>query len=371
MKKVNKRLLIESSALITPTYTGIPNVLANFAWWLCKKKYDCDFFIGNTIIPKKNIVAAVKLGSGNGLRRDAIWRNMRPNDFSRCSEYAQAYDRCIFTNLRPTERFFSQEYQFIYDFSFLDVPECHTDAVVNVFSHDCMRKIQLNDKNFCISEHVANSLVELFDVESKKVSVIPLGADITSNSFLKSVEIIKRRKVEAYCVVVGTLEPRKNIDLVLRFVQQNMDFLDRYKLVCIGGDGWGESFENKIKFFGLTDMFENGRIVKAGYTTNSLKNVLLKFAAFSIYPSIYEGFGLPVLESMKLSTPVAASVATSLPYITDKGAYFFNPECLKSFTEAIEELESDLLYGSPRKPEQNILSKFSYENMTDVIVNSI
>lgn len=371
MKKDNKRLLVESSALIAATYSGIPNVLANFAWWLCKKNYDCDFFIGNTIIPKKKILKAVKLGSGTGLLLDSKWRNMEPNDFSRCSEYAKSYDSCIFTNLRPTERFFSNEYQFIYDFSFLEVLECHTDAVVSVFGKDCMKKLKLNDKNFCISDHVANSLIELFDVEPKRVSVIPLGTDIPSSSFSKSVELMKRRNVEAYCVVIGTLEPRKNIDLVFRFVTENRDFLDRYKLVFIGADGWGETFEDKIKFYGLTDIFEQGRIVKAGYTTNSLKNVLLKLAAFSIYPSIYEGFGLPVLESMKMSTPVAASVATSLPYIEDKGAYFFNPECLLSFTEAIEKLESDLRSGNVVKPDQKLLSKFSYENMTDVIVNSI
>ncbi len=111
-----------------------------------------------------------------------------------------------------------------------------------------------------------------------------------------------------YVVMVGTLEPRKNLQGMLeawRLLDRDVD------LVVVGPEGWGDTVDPSLV---------PERLVKTGFVTAEVRDALYRGAAVSVYPSLFEGFGLPVLESMALGCPVVTSSGTSTEELVDDGA---------------------------------------------------
>lgn len=124
-----------------------------------------------------------------------------------------------------------------------------------------------------------------------------------------------------YLLFVGTLEPRKNIgELITAFASLADDF-PRHSLVLAGGKGWMyDSIFTQIRELGL-----ESRTILPGYVPSEDLPALYAAADAFVYPSLYEGFGLPVLEAMASGCPVITSRAGSLPEIAGDAARFFTP----------------------------------------------
>ncbi len=155
-----------------------------------------------------------------------------------------------------------------------------------------------------------------------------------SKSFFDDLNIILSKqkniiKKGRYLLYYGTFEPRKNIiSLVEAFyeLQKNHEIPKDFRLVLTGGDGWGEK-KKLIKNF-----------IKENYPLNVKSNIimfdflnddylvsLIKNAFAVVYPSLYEGFGLPVLESISLGTTVICSNNSSLPEVAENAAIYISP----------------------------------------------
>lgn len=125
---------------------------------------------------------------------------------------------------------------------------------------------------------------------------------------------------------LGTIEPRKNIAAIVSAYDQlrslNNPQLDKYKLVIAGGKGWGI---DNILNFGRKAKFTND-IIFTSCITNEDKAAVYTLASLFVYPSFFEGFGIPVLEAMRSGVPVITSNCAALPEVVDEGAIMIDPD---------------------------------------------
>ena len=187
------------------------------------------------------------------------------------------------------------------------------------------RSIEQADKIIVPSEATKRDLMELFHVSGFRVNVIPHGVE---ERFFRSDERLATSDSEEtnrsasggpianrYILFVGTLEPRKNlVRLVQAYASLPQDILDRYDLVIAGQKGWKyrEAFQ---AISNLRSAIRN-RIKMPGYVSDEELPSLMQNASLFVYPSLYEGFGLPVLEAMAAGVPVVTShqVARNIEY---------------------------------------------------------
>lgn len=131
-----------------------------------------------------------------------------------------------------------------------------------------------------------------------------------------------------YLLYYGTFEPRKNlIYLVKAFadLKENKEIPDDFILVLCGGDGWGNIKRNIKNYLRENYISKEKSVIVIDYLNDNYLRLLIKNAYAVVYPSLYEGFGLPVLESMALGTPVICSNNSSLPEVGKDAVLYINP----------------------------------------------
>ncbi len=191
------------------------------------------------------------------------------------------------------------------------------------------------------SRSTAADLVDLFGVPPEKVEVIPYGVSEEFCPFALGEgprDIESRYGIQRpFILSVGTIEPRKNFPALLRAFALSAGLRARYSLVLAGAVGWGHSEVIAITHsLGLAD-----RVRVLGYVAREDLRALYCLADIFVYPSLYEGFGLPVLEAMACGTPVIASNRSSLPEVVGEAGVLVDPEDLGGIASAIERLVED------------------------------
>jgi glycosyltransferase involved in cell wall biosynthesis len=142
--------------------------------------------------------------------------------------------------------------------------------------------------------------------------------------------------VEPYLLVLGTREPRKNIMKVFDLLERAPALLETYRVVFAGKMGWLE--EQHALPRNLEPYVASGRILFPGFVTELQKYTLLRFAQATLYPSLFEGFGLPVLESLSVGTPCVASWSSSIPEVGGDTCVYFDPLSAEDFERALAAL---------------------------------
>jgi glycosyltransferase involved in cell wall biosynthesis len=172
-------------------------------------------------------------------------------------------------------------------------------------------------------------------------TVAPLGvsseafhrpADEDLRNGLSSLEI-----KQPYLLFIGTIEPRKNLLRIIRAFENIASQFPQHTLILAGGLGWG--FEPVLAAIASSPVRE--RIRHLGYISEESKRVLLAGGDLLVYPSLYEGFGLPVLEAMAAGIPVVTSNISSLPEVVGSAAPMVDPESEEQLTAAMALLLSD------------------------------
>jgi glycosyltransferase involved in cell wall biosynthesis len=136
---------------------------------------------------------------------------------------------------------------------------------------------------------------------------------------------------QPYLLFVGTLEPRKNLLSLLRAYENFRRSGPAMQLVLVGREGW----KNKDFFTALEASPYRADIVLTGYTERAELPVLYSMAHLFVYPSRYEGFGLPALEAMACGAPVLLSRSSSLPEVGGTAAAYFDPSDLEDFSKKL------------------------------------
>ncbi|MFH0798836.1 MAG: glycosyltransferase family 1 protein [Pseudomonadota bacterium] len=234
----------------------------------------------------------------------------------------------------------------VYDITPIRVPQCHNKEVgifFNAVLGDILKKA---DKIIAISEFTKRDLITHYGIVEEKISVIYPGLNRHMTRTPKSCDIVKKYNLpEDFILSFGTLEPRKNaIAVVKSFALLKKDGR-REMLVIAGRKGWGyEDVFVTLKQLGLEKS-----VLFTGYVDEEDVPGLYGAARLLVYPALYEGFGLPVIEAMSCGCPVITSSTSSLPEAGGDAALYIDPTDEKQIYEAMkkvigsEELRGDMI----------------------------
>lgn len=231
----------------------------------------------------------------------------------------------------------------VFDLSNLSLPESHTDESTRRNVHMLRHAVKNADALVAISESCRNDLIEYLDAPPEKVHVVYGGVFLeefdgeVDHERLASVK--EKHGIQGnYFIHLGTLEPRKNlVRLVEAYARVKARHADCPRLVLVGRAGWKfEPVFEAINSLGLQN-----DVVHTGYTSREEAVTLLKGAYACTYPSLYEGFGLPVLEAMAAGTPVLTSNVSSLPEVIGDTGIQINPENTEEIEAGMVELIVD------------------------------
>lgn len=223
----------------------------------------------------------------------------------------------------------------VYDLSFLLFPESFRPwnrLYLSTFTRLSVKKAH---RVIAISENTKKDLVRLLGAEEDKIRVTYCGCDETLRALpSQEVDSFRRRKglPERFVLFLGTIEPRKNLVRLLEAFRKIKK--EGVKLVLAGGLGWGyEPVMAAIENLGL-----QGDVVLPGFIPQEEKVYWYNAAEVFVYPSLYEGFGLPPLEAMACGTPVIVSRAASLPEVVGDGGLLVDPTNPEAIAEALSRL---------------------------------
>jgi glycosyltransferase involved in cell wall biosynthesis len=197
------------------------------------------------------------------------------------------------------------------------------------------------------SEFSKSEIINFFIINANKIKVIYLGVN-QNKSFLKNSNL---DKLKPFFLIVSSKNPNKNIPQLLNALKM-LDLKDNNVLI-VGGKN--DAVFNNQHYEKMNHIYE------VGYISEAKLIWLYKNASFFIFPSIYEGFGLPPLEAMSYGCPVVASNAASIPEVCGHAALYFDPLSLKDMTKKIESMmNSSSLRDKYSKLGQERSKKFSW-----------
>ncbi len=228
----------------------------------------------------------------------------------------------------------------IYDLTFIKYPAYINNSVL-AYEHRVKKALKWTDLIITISENSKQDIIEYLGVDSDKIYVTPLSSRYTPNYSLNQNlpnSDINYDFTQPYLLFVSTIEPRKNIITLI----QGFNFLKEtqkipHNLVLIGGKGW--HYEPIFKEMENSPYRQN--IYYLNYLSDELVALFYSKADAFVYPSYYEGFGLPVLEAMTLGCPVITSNTSSLPEVGGNAVLYIDPNSVEDLADKILQVISD------------------------------
>lgn len=258
----------------------------------------------------------------------------------------------------------------VYDLTFMRYPERLTTArrlYLRMFTALTCRRAK---RIIAISQSTADDLTNLLDIPADKIDVTPLGYDAEQFHPYTQQEINAFRTQhdlpERFWLFVGTLEPRKNLVTLLNAYAQ-LPENEQLPLILGGGKGWmvDEIFAT-IERHGLSD-----RVSHIGFIPTADLPLWYNSAELFVYPSVFEGFGLPVLEAMACGTPVITSNVSSLPEVAGTAGLTLPPNDVSAWSDALSRAYHD---GSWRETTQiqglARAKQFTWERTAQLTVES-
>lgn len=230
----------------------------------------------------------------------------------------------------------------IHDLAFLIYPQFFSRSFALYYRNIIPRIAREATAVITVSENTRSDLVEMLGVDPEKITVIRSAA---SESFARSVprkrleEVRQRYRLpQRFFLSVSSLEPRKNLKRLIEAYQVlPHEITDKNSLVLVGAG-------NRV--FADPDIAARlqqggGRVFAPGYIPADDLPAVYRLATALVFPSLYEGFGLPVLEAMAAATPVITSNLSSLPEVAGNAAVLIDPESIEELAAAMELLATD------------------------------
>jgi glycosyltransferase involved in cell wall biosynthesis len=217
----------------------------------------------------------------------------------------------------------------------LDVKRSYA-AVVNA----CVKRAA----HICtVSEASRRDVIEQLGVDPDRITntyqcspLQPSAAALPAEEDARMVEGILGLKPQGYFLFFGAIEPKKNVS---RLIEAYLSIQTETPLVIVGPGGWQS--EDELRLLSGNSSSGVQRIMRLDYLPRELLTRLIRSARAVAFPSLYEGFGLPVLEAMQLGTPVLTSHGGSLPEVVGDGALVVDPYDVAAIAQGLRALDGD------------------------------
>jgi len=199
------------------------------------------------------------------------------------------------------------------------------------------------DRVIAVSEATRRDALQFYRLNPEKVVVIPEGVEPRFRPEPDPARLAAVRQKYAlpkrFILCVGTIEPRKNLPILLDAYAALRPHYPRLGLVIAGGKGWlYQSFFERLQSLGLETQT---RVTLTGYVPDDDLAALINCAEVFAFPSIFEGFGLPPLEAMACGVPVVCSNASSLPEVVGEAGLLLPPHDVRAWADALARLLTD------------------------------
>lgn len=230
----------------------------------------------------------------------------------------------------------------VHDLSVFHYPETHPVKRIKAFEREFLKSLSRATHVITDTEKVRAEVIDMFSLPAERITAIPLGVEPAFGPL--SVERIAGRMAQLgltpgrYGLCVSTIEPRKKIaELLTAWRLLPSAIRNAYPLVLCGGAGWRNTDLLAMIEHGIGE----GWLRHLGYVEEGLLPILYAGAALFIYPSIYEGFGLPPVEAMACGVPVIVSDRSCLREVCGDAPRYINPDDIGAFTLTIADILED------------------------------
>ncbi len=262
----------------------------------------------------------------------------------------------------------------VFDLGFIHFPETFNKKDLWQLKNWTKFSVENADHIITISNFSAKDIVKTYGIKKEKVTVAYPGYDRNVykkiDDKLKVETLRKKYGIDGnYIIYIGTVQPRKNL---LRLIEA-FSKIDNPKLVIVGKtkgqgrEGW--KYEEVLSAPGRLEIEE--KVIFTGYVPTVELPYLISDAIALIQPSLWEGFGIPVLESMACGVPVLTSNTSSLPEVAGNAGLTFDPYSVDQIEQAIRTISTDKkLRQSLSKKSLEQVKKFSWEKMAKAVLKS-
>lgn len=263
---------------------------------------------------------------------------------------------------------------FIYDMVWKACPETMDSETKRFMDENVSIACRRADLIITVSEFSKREIMKYLSIPEEKIGVVYGGVDLERfNTNYKKDQIAEVKSKfnidKDYLLYLGTLEPRKNIVKLIKayaILREMDDVRDVPLLVIAGKKGW--QYEEILQIGKELNIEDS--VIFTGYVSDEDAPLLLNGATAFVFPSIYEGFGLPVLEAMACGTPVIAGNAASLPEVIGDAGILVDPGSETDIASAMHEmLLNEELYYSLRKKGMKRVQGFTWEKNAQTMLN--
>jgi glycosyltransferase involved in cell wall biosynthesis len=286
----------------------------------------------------------------------SVWRSRR-----RPLETPPENSLGLYCTLRPLERIFPFEVSVLHDFSPCTVPATHLETTRKMFGGFFARALPVSDLAIAVSHSTKADCAWLSPMDPDRVIVAHSGPSLCVGRHGHAGKVRRRPNVG---LVVSTLEPRKNARFLLDWFHATTALPADAQLWWVGPLGWMTS-RRELKRLGGTGSRRKIRFL--GVVSDRRLCRLYQTAGWSIYPSLYEGFGFPVLDALRHGTPVLASGNSSIREFDTPGLHFFDPCEPSTVDDAWRALRTA---GDVEIPLAELDRHYAWDNVARVLLDA-
>lgn len=252
----------------------------------------------------------------------------------------------------------------IHDLTSFLYPQWVHQRIISTLNHKMFWASRECYHFICVSENTKTDLIKIFPkIKLEKCSVIYEAAEDKYGKFLKQSPEIQSKKIASiekqyglkkFILSQGTREPRKNLPNLISAFNRYLKMYPKSKveLAITGKYGWGEDVIHQ----------KNSSIKILGYIPEKDMVALHASAMFLAYPSLYEGFGLPIIKSMKVGVPVLTANTSSMPEVVGKSGILVDPTSIESIYEGLKKMISSSGFRKQLSQKATkIAEKFSWD----------
>lgn len=250
----------------------------------------------------------------------------------------------------------------VHDLSVFRYPQYHPDERVKFMLKAVPDALDRADAIISISKFTKSELLQFFPDVAKKIHVVPNGVnkpiDVDFNDSDEKLLSQLRLRRGGFLLCVSTVEPRKNLALLLdAYLGLSREIRSDFPLVLVGGEGWkSKDLMNRIR------RLESENVQYLGYAEQSVVDSLYKSARAFVFPSLYEGFGLPAIEAMSFGLPVICARDTSVSEVCGGNALEFSGGSISELSHAlIRIIDDEEFVAKLKKASLEQADKYSWE----------